>query len=94
MLLDDKARDSAWYCFAFDREDAVNLLEENAHRLGDGAFVVTSAGLNFATLTFLYKGTLYNIPVHNDSNGLFVYQVTALSTAGTAAAKTRRSLYP
>ncbi|EGD82687.1 hypothetical protein PTSG_03348 [Salpingoeca rosetta] len=87
VLLDDDARDSPWYCLAFDKEDAMLLLEENADRLEDGAFVVTSSGLDFAMLTLLHKGALVNVPIKNDEDGLYIHATT---TATQSAKKDRR----
>eukprot|EP00730_Choanoeca_flexa_P008804 TRINITY_DN12540_c0_g1_i1.p1 TRINITY_DN12540_c0_g1~~TRINITY_DN12540_c0_g1_i1.p1 ORF type:complete len:646 (+),score=136.39 TRINITY_DN12540_c0_g1_i1:127-2064(+) len=68
VLLDNKARQSPWYCLAFERSSAVGLLEENLDKLAPGAFVLVSSGLSFATLCMVAKGkgkTLVNIPIVN-----------------------------
>eukprot|EP01147_Barroeca_monosierra_P010574 gene10574-2697_t len=84
QLLDDRARNSAWYCLAVDREDAMSLLEDNARALGDGAFVLTASGLNFALLTLLYKGNVLNVPIKNDADGLYIPEVRFRSTSKRA----------
>jgi hypothetical protein len=65
-LLDRTARLQRWYCLPFVRDSAVDMLVANAATLGAGAFVVVTAGQDFATLCLLTpQRQLLNVPVEN-----------------------------
>eukprot|EP00049_Salpingoeca_infusionum_P021612 m.3917 g.3917 ORF g.3917 m.3917 type:complete len:489 (-) comp4348_c0_seq1:272-1738(-) len=70
QLLDPESVGSPWYLLRYDRDLARALLENNADKLKDGTFVVTTAYLDFASLCLLLKGRLMNIPIRNGEKGL------------------------
>lgn len=66
QTLDTAARQELWYCLDLQRDDAVALLENREVTLPNGAFVISGAGKDFATLSLLHKKNLHNVPIASD----------------------------